>query len=144
MRVRRLLLFVLVALDLTLVCQGHGADGSHTGVHFALLGEPHPEGPVEHPPPEKAGRPHEPGLGRAQDHARGADTSLFAPGEGGRNSDPALLSVDHFSALMTLAVALLGAAGGTAPTLSLRMADRLTWMSRTGQPPESPPPQFSV
>lgn len=144
MRVRRLLLFVLVAMNLTLVCQGHAADGSHTGAHFALLGEPHIEEHAEHPTGEAAAQRHEPELNRAQERGHEVGTSWLPIEEAGRNSDPALLSGGHVSSVAILAVALLGTVGGAPGKFGLGMLSRVTWVSRTRQPPEPPPPRSNM
>ena len=139
MKVRRLLLFILVAVNLTLVCQGHTVESGHTGVHLALLGEPHLE---EEADAEIAGAPdpsHQPEHASVEE--AGVEDAGLMPVEGGRQSEPALLGAGHFSSLDMLAVALLSTLAGATRTFSLRLAMPLTWTSRFRKSPEPPPPQ---
>jgi hypothetical protein len=132
MRVGRVLLLSLVAVNLTLVCQGHAADGGHTGVHLALLGEPH-VGDEADASEEMAG---------VGEH--GAREVSFAVREAGRSGDPAVLGGSHFSSLAALAVALLSSVGGGTRVLSVGVVTRIRWRSRAKRPPEPPPPQVVV
>ena len=139
MKVRRLLLFVLVAVNLTIVCQGHPAESEHTGVHLALLGEPHLEVEEDGRFDREPRLPHEPGHVAAEDTP--VVNSNLLPIEAGRNSDPALLGASHSSSLDALAVAFLGVLAGATHTFSVRLATPLTWTSLLKKPPEPPPPQ---
>jgi hypothetical protein len=138
MKVRRLLLFILVAVNLTLVCQGHTVESGHTGVHLALLGEPHLED-------EAAEIARTPNPSHKPEHASveeaGVEDVGLMPVEGGRESEPALLGASHFSSLDMLAVALLSTLAGATRTFSLRLAMPPTWTSRFRKSPEPPPPQ---
>jgi hypothetical protein len=146
MRVRRLLLFVLVAMNLTLVCQGHAADGGHTGMHLSLLGELHPGAAEEHAQATLASQEveavHEPGHLAAQLSHMSRPTSLPID-DAGRNSDPALLSgASHHTSLSTLAVALLVMIAAPVHTFSLYVSSQVTWRSSSRRPPETPPPRL--
>ncbi len=143
MRVRRLLLFILVAVNLTLVCQGHAADGGHTGVHLALLGEPHAEDDAGGASGNIADATHKPEHVAIED-VREVNTTSLPVQEAGRNGDPAVLGTSHFSSLSTLAVALLSTVAGATRTFSMRLVTPLTWTSRFRKPPEPPPPQTHV
>ena len=147
MRVRRLLLFILVAVNLTLVCQGHaaerGPERGHTGVHLALLGEPHPEDDAGDAPDSPPHVSYEPGHVAVED-ASAANATRVLVDEVGRNSDPALLGASHLSSLSTLAVALLSSLAGAARTFSMRFSTPLAWTSHFRKPPEPPPPQAHV
>lgn len=147
MKVRRLLLFILVAVNLTLVCQGHAAGSGHTGVHLAVLAEMHledEEGDFTAPVPgNEAVQVHEPGHDIAQIAPESHPSSLPVE-EAGRNNDPALLSGgSHFTSLSTLAVALLVIVTGSVYTFSLYRLGRVTWRSNTKSPPEPPPPRLA-
>jgi hypothetical protein len=143
MRVRRLLLFILVAVNLTLVCQGHTAGSGHTGVHLALLGEPHLEDEAGDATGKASSVSHEPGHA-AIENARAEGTGPIPIEAAGRKSDLAALGAGHFSSLDTLAVALLSTLAGATRTLSLRLTMPLTWTSRFRRPPEPPPPQTHI
>jgi hypothetical protein len=147
MKIRRLLLFILVALNLTLVCQGHAVGGGHTGVHLALLSEPHNETEEEDAPAEIPGEEveglHEPAHVVTQVAGETHPTNLPAQ-EVGRNSDPAVLSGDgHLTGLSSLAVAFLGIFAGAAHIFSFYWVSRVAWGLNSRRPPEPPPPRFS-
>lgn len=147
MKVRRLLLFVLVAVNLTLVCQGHATGSGHTGVHLALLAELHLEDEERDAPAPVQGKEaaelHEPGHAMAQIAPETHPSSLPVE-EAGRNNDPAVLSGgSHFTSLSTLAVALLVIVAGSVYMFSLYRLGRVTWRSKSRRPPEPPPPRPS-
>ncbi|MEA2573892.1 MAG: hypothetical protein QOH93_1190 [Chloroflexia bacterium] len=134
MRVRRLLLFILVAVNLTIVCQGHADGSGHTGVHLALLGEPHMEDELVDRSAASTGA-------EAEHETRPTNVPVQ---EAGRNSDPTLLSEgSHVTSLSILAVALLIIFAGPLKTFSLYTLSGVTWGSRSTKPPEPPPPRLA-
>jgi cellobiose-specific phosphotransferase system component IIA len=140
MKMRRLLLFILVAANLTVVCQGHMAGSGHTGVHLALLGESH----AEDEPENARGAVQIPHAEDTLEAAHEVKSSALRPEAAGRDTDPALLAANHFSSLSTLAVALLGSIAGATSLFAMSFATPLTWTSRFRKPPEPPPPQARV
>lgn len=147
MRARRLLLFILVAVNLTLVCQGHAAGGGRTGMHLALLGEPHTKAKeVDTPAPvpiEKAKVAHEHKHVAVQ-VARETLPTYLPVKNAGRNSNPAMFSgSDHFGTASTLAVALLGIFAGAAHVFFRLSLSRVAWRSSSRRSPEPPPPRLS-
>ena len=135
MRVGRVLLLSLVAVNLTLVCQGHAVDGGHTGVHLALLGEPHVEDEV-------AGAEEKGHVAREGVHE--VNSRSLPVREAGRSDDPAVVGGSHFSSMVALAVALLNSVGGGTQVLGVEAVTLVRWRSRAKRPPEPPPPQGFV
>ena len=136
------LLGVLIGVNLTLVCQGHDHEGTHSGPHLAVFGEPDTDGGSD--PRPAAPDPPAAGPGRVAPSIARVPPARFTP------ASPAGTNTAQLAATTPLeTAALAGLEVLLAPWSEAAGAGRLANVATTGEArgpqttlqPDQPPPR---